>query len=139
MTLPISNDLRARIVETYERGFGSYEEVADLLGLGRATVSRVLSRYRRKGDLSPDPHGGGNPARIKPEDGNALADLVARNPDATVAELAAAWRRQTRREISRSSMLRALGRFGITLKKSPSKHSRLSGPTSKKNAARSKR
>lgn len=138
MPLPLSLDLRERIVTAYEDGLGSYEEIADLFGVGRASVSRLLSRHRHRGALTPNPHGGGNPARIGPADGDAVAALVHDLPDATLDELADGWRRRTGREISRSSMLRALQRFGITLKKSRSKLSRHSDPTSRRNAPRSR-
>lgn len=120
MTSPLSLDLRRRVVAAYLAGEGSYAEIAVRFGIGEASVSRLLRRFRNTESLEPDPHGGGNPARIGPDDVSIVAEIVAANPDGTVAELAQAWTARTRRPISRSSMLRALRRFGFTLKKRPS-------------------
>lgn len=120
MTLPLSIDLRRRVVAAYLAGEGSYAEIAERFGIGEASVSRLLRRFRSTSSLEPDPHGGGNPARIGPDDVPLVAEVVAAHPDGTLAELARAWTARTRRPISRASMLRALRRFGFTLKKRPS-------------------
>ena len=49
---PYSNDLRRRIVETYENGEHTLAEVADLFRASLATVKNFLRRHRETG--SPD-------------------------------------------------------------------------------------
>lgn len=117
-----SVDLRRRIVAAYERGEGSYKEIADRFSVGYATVSRLLRLRRETGNVVPRPPGGGFPPRIGPDDFDEFLDLLASMPDATAPELTVAWKKRTGRPISRSSMLRALRRFGFTRKKSPSEH-----------------
>lgn len=118
----ISTDLRRRLVAAYDRGEGTYAEIARLFGVGEATVSRVLRRQRERGSVEPDGHGGGMPARISDEELPALRELVLAAPDRTVEELRREWRRLRKTVLSRSSMLRALRRANLTWKKNGSGH-----------------
>lgn len=43
MPAPYPVELRERVVAIYKRGNSSYEDVADVFQLGRATISRYLS------------------------------------------------------------------------------------------------
>lgn len=117
MPRPLSTDLRARIVAAYERGEGTYQEIAERFGVGEASVSRLLRRRRERDDLAPEPHGGGNPPLIPEELMGALIDLVAEAPDRTVEELCDEWKKRHGVRPSRSSMTRSLGRAGITRKR----------------------
>lgn len=110
-------DIRRRIVAAYEAGVGSYDRIADLFGVGRATVNRILRRHRETGDVAALPRGGNNPARIQPEHTERLAKIVADMPGATLDELTKEWRKRVSKKISRSSMLRGLKNHGITYKK----------------------
>jgi transposase len=48
----ISVELRQRIVDAYTRGLsGTYEQTAELFGVGRATVNRILALLRRTGGV----------------------------------------------------------------------------------------
>ncbi|MBW2733654.1 MAG: helix-turn-helix domain-containing protein, partial [Deltaproteobacteria bacterium] len=48
----ISIELRRSLVEAYNSGLsGTYTETATLFRVGRATVSRLLRRYRETGDV----------------------------------------------------------------------------------------
>ena len=136
MTTPLPLELRKRIVERYAEGDVTYPEVADLFGVGEASVSRVLRRWREHGVLDPDPHGGGNPPRISEDEYPALMALVAEKPDRTVDELSALWNERYDAETSRSSMSRALLRAGLTRKK---KHSAPRNKTEKTSSGSGKR
>lgn len=117
--LPLA--LRERIVAAYKRGGLEYKDVAELFGVGEATVSRLLSRARRTGgDLRPDPHGGGNPPRIPSQQFDALRALVVDMHDATRAELCEQWKVLHGVVISVAAMGRTLRDAGITRKKSSS-------------------
>lgn len=87
MSAPLSNDLRMRIVRAHLAGEGTYLELAARFGVGAATISRILARHRRTGDVEPEPHVGGNPARISNDELSALHALVEANPDVTQQEL----------------------------------------------------
>lgn len=120
MSRAISNDLRARIVDRVVYHGEAYDVVAAYFQVGSATVNRVVNRFRRTGSFEPLPRGGGNPPWISDDELPTLRALVAEKPDRTAAELAREWTRRFGAALSRSSMVRALARAGMSVKKSPS-------------------
>lgn len=120
MSRAISNDLRARIVDRILRHGETYDVVAAYFQVGSATVNRVVNRYRRTGSFEPLPRGGGNPPWIGDDELPRLRALVAEKPDRTADELAREWTQRFGAALSRSSMVRALKRAGLSVKKSRS-------------------
>jgi transposase len=120
MPAPISKDLRERVVEAHLAGKGTYLQLAELFEIGAASVSRWLRRHREKGELAPEPPGGGTPARIPRDKYGTLKRLVAEKPDRTVEELRDEWEKRFGLNLSRSAMQRALLGAGITWKKKDS-------------------
>ena len=82
-----SQDLRARILATVERGEGSLRLIARRFLVSVAFITRLLQRYRCTGSLEPKPHGVVHPAALGPEDMRQLRKLVSQQPDATLEEL----------------------------------------------------
>lgn len=138
----ISNDLRARIVDRVLLHGETYDTVAAYFQVGSATVNRVVNRYRRTGSYEPLPRGGGNPPWISDDELPQLRALVAEKPDRTAEELAQEWSRRFDAELSRSSMVRALARAGLSVKKSrsvlPNKTGRKSRPVGKRSGTKSR-
>ncbi|MFP2963602.1 helix-turn-helix domain-containing protein [Myxococcus sp. 1LA] len=56
---PTPENLRRAIVRAFHEEGMTYGQIAHLLGIGTATVNRVLRRYRETGDVLPRPRGGG--------------------------------------------------------------------------------
>jgi transposase len=127
----ISNDLRARIVDRVLHHGETYDVVAAYFQVGSATVNRVVNRYRRTGNVEPSPRGGGNPPWISDDELPKLRALVAEKPDRTALELAREWSRRFGAALSRSSMVRALARAGLSVKKSRSAPPNKTAQTSK--------
>jgi transposase len=117
MPAPLSTDLRNKIIEAYNRGEGTYNEIASLFSIGVASVSRFLRRFREHGDVTPSPHGGGNQPLIKTKDHKKLEAMVLKNTSATADELVTLWYEKYNIRLSRSSMQRALKRIDMTVKK----------------------
>ena len=113
----LSKDLRQRVVEAYRRGEGSYRQLAERFGLGEASVNRYLRLLRETGDVERRPRGGGTTPKISDGELPALRALVAKKPDRTAEDLAIEWGRRTGTDMSRSAMVRALQRAGLTKKK----------------------
>jgi len=111
--------LRAAVLRARAEG-RTYEEVAALLGIGRATVNRILRLQRETNSLEPRPRGGGNVSPIHDHVADLLAKIVAETPDATVDEFAEMLMRRSGITTSRSGVTRALARLGFSRKKSPS-------------------
>ena len=119
MPKAISIDLRERAVEAHRRGDGSYLEVAEQFGIGVASLNRWIRRLKERGGLEPSGHSGGRATKVSEEQFVALRALVKECPDRTVDEITREWCHRTNVTMSRSAMLRALHRAGLTLKKSP--------------------
>ena len=112
--------VREAIVRAVEEQRLTYEATAKLLGVGYATVNRVLSRYRRTKSVELLPRGGGWASPIQGRIAELLDKIVSAMSDATVEELTAALQKKARIRTSRSAVQRALHRLGYTRKKSPS-------------------
>ena len=110
---PYSTDLRERVVRAYEAGEGTQAEIARRFGVSRRCVQTLVRRWREDGTLESRPHGGGQVAKVSPEQEQRLRAELAERPDATLAELREACGVQG----SLSCVWRALGRMGVTRKK----------------------
>lgn len=111
----IGIELRKRIVEAYTSGIsGSYEKTAELFGVGRATVSRLLRRQRETGDVKPLPVGGNYPRQV---DLDWLREHAKKEPDARLVDRVAAWEAVSGRRVPTSTMSNAMRAIGWTHKK----------------------
>ena len=77
-------DLRGKLVEARQSWEGTQDELAELLGVRRSWIQKVLRRFEQTGDLAAPAHRHGPISRLSQQ---RLAALVALYPDATVAEL----------------------------------------------------
>jgi transposase len=117
MGAPYSADLRRRIVEAYDNGEGSQEDLAERFVVAPNTVLNYLNQRRSTGSLEPRPHGGGQPARIEPD---ALREVLEEKNDRTLTELVEEYDRRHRVRVHISTMGRAIERLHYTRKKKTS-------------------
>jgi transposase-like protein len=112
--------LRRRAVMAYERGEGSYAQLAALFDLNPRTLERWVARWRVSYLAEPLARGGG---RRSPIDLAVLHVLAREGPDATVAEMCREYNRCVRRTqgTSAASFHRALVREGFVIKKMAAK------------------
>lgn len=129
--------LRERVVAAYEAGKGTYPELAQLFGVGEASVKRWVWLKRKVGHVSPKAAGGGRRSTITLQD---IEQGLAACPDATALELTLEINRSRakRERIHVSSTKRALSRHGFVVKKSADGHWRVSGRTSPSSARTSR-
>ena len=102
--------VRERILHLYGRG-KSTDDIADSLGYCVAAVRRVRQQFQERGTLEPQTHLWGRKTLLTPRRKKRLEKLVARQPDATLAELGAQFQRPT------STMDLWLNRLGLSGKK----------------------
>jgi transposase len=107
-----SNDLRERIVAAVERGDHSIRQIARLFSVSLSCVVRLLQHKRRTGAVQPKPHAGVPPRKLDAAADARLLELVAAQPDATLAEL----RDRLGIRCSLMTIARALQRHKITRK-----------------------
>jgi transposase len=113
---PLSLDLRKRIVEAVEDG-ATYEEAARRFGVGEASVSRFMRRWREAGSLEPNPMGGRRFGITDEESLALLRKLVEEKPDRLVVELKELFEEQSGKSTSESGIKRALKKLGFRRKK----------------------
>ena len=117
MSTSYSTDLRIRLIRAYERGDGTYEQVAKRFGVGVATVSRWLRRYRQNGEVSARPRGGNHRPAVDAAGCAQLRNWIRARPDSTLAELTERYAAYSGRRISVMTMWFTLHRMGYTRKK----------------------
>src|SRR3954453_10275612 len=110
---PYSQDLRQRFLETVEGGEGSLRQISRRFLVSLSFVTRLLQLHRSTGSPQPRPHGGGNPAKLGPQDLERLRGLVRQQPDATLEEL----RQRLGVPCSTMTISRALRQLGLPRKK----------------------
>lgn len=86
--------VRERIVQLYDQGRGT-AEIATSFGYCVAAVRRVRQHFKARGTLEPQTHRCGRKTLLTEPRQERLLRLLARRPDATLAELGAALRRPT--------------------------------------------
>jgi transposase len=118
MPRPYSVDLRKRVVAAYKCGGRTIEEVAAEFSVCDKTLAHWLKLEEQTGCLEPGRKGGGNFSPIHGEVLEVLKQQVRMRPDATVRDHLEMLVAQTRVLTSRSSVMRALQRQGLVLKKS---------------------
>ena len=115
-----STDLREKIVRAYDEGLGSQRAIAELFGVSRSFVEKLLARRRSTGQIAPLPHGGGRRPNCDAKDLNLVRQCIKEQPDATLAEVCHTVQHKHGTLVSRSAMSRLLTRLGLPRKKSRS-------------------
>jgi transposase len=115
--MPISLDLRERVVRARRNGEGTIAEVAKRFDVSTSSVKRWCKLDRQVGSPAPRPHGGGMPRSV---DDEQVLVIIEEEPDATIAETAEAYNAWMDASVSESAISRAFKRLGLTRKKRPS-------------------
>ncbi len=87
MKKTLSVDLRERIVAAYDAQEGTRAEVAKRFNVSVGMVKKLLAQRARTGDLRPRHRFSGRRARLLPNHGAKLKQLIAEEPDLTLAEM----------------------------------------------------
>jgi putative transposase len=104
-----SDDLRRKLIEAWEFGLDSQQELADQFGVSLGWVEKVLRRWRDTGTSVAVEFRPGPRPSIQPD---RLGQLVSNHSDATLAELG------RRLKVSAATVCRALQRMDLPRKKS---------------------
>lgn len=111
-----SADLRTRILAAVDAGM-SKRRAAVVFGVSRSTIQRYAQLRRATGGVAAKPHAARPPLRIGPADHPALRAQLAAAPDATLATHCTMWEQTQGVAVSVTTMHRAIGRLGWTVKK----------------------
>ena len=134
MPQPYPIELRQRAVAAYEAGDGTYTEVAARFGVSPRALEMWVARFRAEASVAPRPPGGG---WTSPVDRAVLEVILREHIDATSHEISVAYNKRVPKaeRVHRSSVLRALHRFGYVVKKNGSARRSKAGPTSSRSAS----
>ena len=110
-----SKDLRVRAVTIMESG-ESAREAARILGLGASTTIRWNDRWKSTGSVEATPGTGHSRSPLKRYE-QWLLDLVAAEPDLTLAEIRARLAAEKKLKSGATSIWRFYERHKITFKK----------------------
>jgi transposase len=120
-----SIEFRIAVADDYDQT-GSSIETAATFHCSESWVRRLIQRRRDTGSLEPRPAKRPNNNKLDERDLEELAALIARRPDMTLAELAAA----LDGKVSVPTVWRATQALGLPLKKRPCTPPSRTGPTS---------
>ena len=107
-----SMDLRKRVLRAWDGGMGAVA-VATKYEVSRAWVNRLVQRRRETGSIEPRQQVKFRQRTLSAAQEARLATLIAAQPDATLAEL----REALPTTAAVSTLWRAVGRLGLTVKK----------------------
>ena len=110
---PISMDLRKRIVEAYDAGEGTRQEIADRFKVSLHMVKKLLAQRRKLGSLEPQIHRCGRKAKFDESDLQWLQETVKQRPDITLDEL----RKAFKKPCGITTIFRALRKIQASYKK----------------------
>jgi len=133
--MALSTDIRERVVRAYAGNEGGYEALAARFSVGICSVRRWVGLQKETGSVEKRPHKG-RQAKILSEQLPELEALVIEKPDRTAEELKEVWMHKNGVELHRSSMVRALQRLKMTVKKRPFAQASGTKSPSSKNASR---
>ncbi len=126
MKKPISLDLRERIVAAYTGKEGTREVVAKRFKVSVGMVKKLLVQKSRTGDLRSRYRFCGRKARLEPEHGRSMRQLVEREPDVTLEEI----KQRLGLDCTIGAIHWVLTKLGLTYKKRRSMRPSKTGPTS---------
>ena len=119
-----SKDLRVRAIAIVEAG-ESAREAARLLNLGASTAIRWIDRWTTTGSVEAKPGTGHNRSPLKTHE-RWLLELVAAEPDLTLAEIRTRLAAEKKLKAGTTSIWRFYERHEITFKKNSAR--RRAGP-----------
>lgn len=114
-----SQDLRECIIGALEAGDDPQGAIAETFGVSRSFVEKLWRRWREQDNCAALPHGGGRRRTLAGDEAH-IRQEVARQPDATLAELCERVERAGGARSSPSMMCRELQRLELPRKKSRS-------------------
>ena len=91
MPAALSEDLRWRIINVWQKKKLTTDELAEQFGVGSATVKRLKRTYRQTKSVKRKPHGGGTPRIITPQQESLVEALVQQYPDWSEDMYASTW------------------------------------------------
>lgn len=111
-----SKDLREKIIIAIEAEEETQGEIAERFGVSLSFLEKLKYKWKTTGNYEALPRGGNNPRTLKGEE-KLIRELVAQQPDATLAELCEQVAKKKGKRASPSQMCRELQILKLPIKK----------------------
>ena len=119
MAKAYSDDLRRKLLEAYQEGEGSLEQLATRFRVSTGWAQKIWASLKRTGKMEKPPGGPRGPrSKLTPEVREQLRAWITRQPDLTLAELQQKLLDRHQIYSSLSRLWEVLGAMGLRLKKS---------------------
>ena len=112
-----SVDLRQKVIDAHNQKDESQRQLAKRFRVSLSFVQNLLKRYRIDGTVEQREHGGGQPAKLSPEQEAILVTLVEEDNDAILVELCDRLEQRVGVRISRATMGRIVQKLKLTPEK----------------------
>ncbi len=116
MTIPLSIDLRERLITAVEGGM-SRRSAAKRFGVAASTAIKWVDQWRWTGHVRPRPQGGDKRSHRIETHAEEILALIEETPDITLAEIAGLLDEAHGLKVAQSTVWRLLDRHGMTFKK----------------------
>lgn len=117
MAAPYSLDLREKVVEKYNNGNITQEEIGNIFQIGISTIKRWLKKYRETGDLNPNYDKQGRPTRINERGLETISKAIEINNTITLEDLSNIYFKKHKVKVGRSVLSRVLAKLNLRRKK----------------------
>lgn len=130
MKKTLSFDLRQRILDCYDEGTRTRQDVAQRFCVSLGMVKKLIQQRKAIGEIGNLYHRVGRKPDISQADKARMAEAIAKRPDITLAEL----REKLGLTCSIVTVHNALASMDLTYKKRPSRRASRAGKTSRPHA-----
>jgi transposase len=128
MGKPYSDDLRRKVLQRYEKGQDTLEEVAEEFGVSLGWVNKISAAFGQTGRMErPLPARVGRKRKATPEIEQFVSQAVQEQPDMTLAELQVLLYEKRGLELSVGALWNLLDRLGLRFKKNSARQRAGSG------------
>lgn len=122
MAKAFSDDLRRRVLQSWEEGKQTQAEIAQRFRVSVRYIGKIIHQKKQTGQAERIPHRAGRKPLLTPPIRQQLRDWLKHQPDLTLAELQEKLRQGEHLHVSLFSIWTVLGKMGLRLKKSRSTH-----------------
>jgi transposase len=117
MGAALSEDLRWRIIQAWQKRKLTTKELATQFDVGTATITRLKKRFLKTKSVTRAPHGGGMPRKITAKQEPLVEALVQAHPDWREDQYAEHLAKHNGIEASAVTVGRVIRRLGYSVKK----------------------
>ena len=116
MTAAVSKEVREKIVQAYNKGGRTQQEISEIFGVSLSSVQKYLKKYRETGDLEPCKQPG-RPPTITDSELQLIKEIVETNPDGRLIDYRDELYRRTNISVTFATIHNACNELNLRRKK----------------------